>query len=265
MKKYKRIFTFGCSFTLHTWPTWASIINKELDPEEFYNYGNPGAGNQYIYTQVVNANKKHIFNEDDLVLIMWSTYTREDRYKYTSHDMPGWVLRGNMFNSGLEIFSTKFMRNYISYRGLVIRDLTVMTLLDSVLTNSKCDYKMMLSTPVDFFTEGEEDYIDIEPLEPVTNLYSNVLSKMAPIALIESMPNKQWGKGVTCTVNGRIFEDSHPDPVQYLKYLEQIGYTFSESTVQYAIDSTTWLHGEIRDRDEIGRHFCDIGRTYAIQ
>ena len=28
--KYKRFFTFGCSFTCYMWPTWADIISKEM-------------------------------------------------------------------------------------------------------------------------------------------------------------------------------------------------------------------------------------------
>lgn len=267
MKQYKRLFTFGCSFTLHAWPTWANLMNKELAPDEFYNYGNPGAGNQYIYTQLVNANKKYQFNEDDLVMIMWSTYTREDRYKYTGEEYPGWVLRGNMFNPGpgTEIFNAKFIKEYISYRGLVIRDLTAMSLADAVLSNSTCDYKMMLSTPIDILTEGEADYVDIDPLGPVTETYKPVLDKMANAALIETMPGRQWNKGVTVRLKGQLFNDSHPTTVQYLNYLEHIGYSFSNETKQYAVECDEWLSSEIRDRDDIGKHFHDNGRIYAVR
>jgi hypothetical protein len=37
------------------------------------------------------------------------------------------------------------------------------------------------------------------------------------------------------------FEDGHPSTIKYYNYLEKIGFKFSESTKQYALDSTQIL------------------------
>jgi hypothetical protein len=77
-QKYKRFFAFGCSFTNYHWPTWADIIGQDV---EFYeNWGEPGAGNHFIFNSVIEANARHNFNKDDLIMIMWTTKEREDRY-----------------------------------------------------------------------------------------------------------------------------------------------------------------------------------------
>ena len=82
LKKYKRIFAFGCSFTSYLYPTWADIIYKSMNPDvEFYNLGKSGGGNLFISHRIVEANKKYEFTENDLVVVMWSTHARIDFYK----------------------------------------------------------------------------------------------------------------------------------------------------------------------------------------
>ena len=53
-KKPTRIFTFGCSFTDYIWPTWANIIAYDLNIP-FHNYGRGGAGNQFIFNTIMQA------------------------------------------------------------------------------------------------------------------------------------------------------------------------------------------------------------------
>ena len=75
----KRIFAFGCSMTRYRWPTWADIYASDKTTQ-FYNYAHSGAGNQFIANQIVETCKRFNWNDDDLILIMWSSITREDRY-----------------------------------------------------------------------------------------------------------------------------------------------------------------------------------------
>ena len=77
-QKYKRFFAFGCSFTHYPWPTWADIIGQNIPHYE--NWGMGGAGNQFIFNSIIECNRRNKFNEDDLVIVMWTSCSREDRY-----------------------------------------------------------------------------------------------------------------------------------------------------------------------------------------
>lgn len=96
--KYNRIFSFGCSFTNYHWPTWANIIAKHLKLP-LYNYAMQGCGNVAIMHRIIEANLSHAFNDDDLILILWSTWNREDR------------LIGNFWQAGGPVLN----KNNLSY------------------------------------------------------------------------------------------------------------------------------------------------------
>jgi hypothetical protein len=104
---YKRIFTFGCSYTNYGWPTWADIIIKEFEEQGIpgYNFGIPGLGNVGIYHVMLQAHIKYKFTEDDLILVLWSTYNREDRLKDGV-----WRAGGGVFNN--EFYDRKFLKKY---------------------------------------------------------------------------------------------------------------------------------------------------------
>ena len=67
-----RLFTFGCSFTKYIYPTWADFIGTQFDIHQ--NWGKLGAGNFFIYSQLLECNQLNNINKDDTVLIMLSSY-----------------------------------------------------------------------------------------------------------------------------------------------------------------------------------------------
>jgi hypothetical protein len=90
--KYKRFFTFGCSYTSYIWPTWADLISKDMPQAEFYNLGKTGSGNLCISSRVAEANNRFKFTDTDLVMVMFSSYTREDRWVEYE-----WMTKGNVY------------------------------------------------------------------------------------------------------------------------------------------------------------------------
>ena len=77
--EYKRAFCFGCSWTHYNWPTWADILEKDLDiPVQ--NWGIGGLGNVGIFCRMVQCNIINKFTDEDLIIVLWSGWTREDRY-----------------------------------------------------------------------------------------------------------------------------------------------------------------------------------------
>ncbi len=79
LDKIDRIFAFGCSYTKYQWPTWADIIIHDTEIEG-YNYGLSGLGNVGIMHRILEADIRHKFNENDCILISWTSWGREDRF-----------------------------------------------------------------------------------------------------------------------------------------------------------------------------------------
>jgi len=77
----KRVFTFGCSMTNFSWPTWADGLCYHLDKQgwETYNYACSGMGNEHIQHALTMADLRHNLTDDDLICIVWSSWVREDR------------------------------------------------------------------------------------------------------------------------------------------------------------------------------------------
>ena len=119
----KRIFAFGCSFTEYLWPTWADIIGRSFSQQhgyEYYNFGNSGSGNYYILNSLFWADKKYNFSTDDIIMIMWSSWNREDRYILDYNwnpDLRGqWTKEGGILNA---VYHSKyFTEDFFRYWSL---------------------------------------------------------------------------------------------------------------------------------------------------
>lgn len=132
VKKYKRFFSFGCSFTQYIWPTWADLIGREIPYYE--NWGKLGCGNQYIMNSVVECDIKHKFTETDLVIIMWTSTAREDRY------IDGkWI--GTPSNQFHERFGKEWTSKYgFDERPFMIRDYAFIDATQNFLRSKNCDW-----------------------------------------------------------------------------------------------------------------------------
>lgn len=102
--QYKRIITFGCSWTEFLWPTWANVISDILEVPLF-NQGTAGIGNVAILHKMLAWKLHYGFNDTDLVLVNWSSFHREDRIKNGY-----WRSGGNVVTS--RFYNEKFVRNY---------------------------------------------------------------------------------------------------------------------------------------------------------
>jgi hypothetical protein len=91
----KRFFAFGCSYVNYHYPTWADILIEDLKHKNItgYNCGKIGSGNQLISSRIWELYATQNFSEQDLIIISWSSFFREDRY----HTGNGWHTPGNIF------------------------------------------------------------------------------------------------------------------------------------------------------------------------
>jgi hypothetical protein len=244
-KKYKRFFSFGCSLTSYYWPTWADVIAQEIP--ESYNYGQSGGGNLFIASQVVEANTRYKFNEDDLVIVMWSSVAREDRWVKGQ-----WLTPGNIYTQNY--YDQKFIDNFSDCKGYLIRDLAVITMCKGFLDSLKIDYHMLSMAPFMYmqFTSSDQKF---DNGEGVLEFYKETLDSVKPdILTVEcngrwpQHPIKGNGKGQTA--------DYHPDTAAYANYLKKIfpGIKFKSSTLEFIQEHQTYI--------QQAQHLDDLKTTW---
>lgn len=243
--KYKRAFLFGCSFTHYIWPTWADLIAKEIP--ETHIYAQSGAGNFYIYQALIEAIVTHKINRDDLVLVMFSNVTREDRY--TRKD--GWITPGNLFFQ--DTYDSKFMDKFFCERGYLMRDLALVEGIDRTLTTTGADYSLLSMIPLDSLSSDETKMQDVDD---VLSVYQSTLAKVKP-SVFETIYNSKWSNrplrpSYTTHWATGLYVDNHPTPDEHLEYiLKTFPHTkFKDTTIEYANNSTKLLfnlksYGEI--------------------
>src|SRR6056300_1631069 len=93
-----RLFTFGCSYTLYNWPTWADLLGLEYPI--FFNWGYAGLGNRAIAERLAEAHARFNINESDTVIIQWSSPLRHDwmHFGKGGDDLSNWRTHGSIFS-----------------------------------------------------------------------------------------------------------------------------------------------------------------------
>lgn len=223
--KYKRFFAFGCSFTSYMWPTWADVMSKEMPNAEFFNLGKSGSGNLLISLRIAEANARFKFTDTDLVMVMFTTYTREDRWVNSS-----WLTPGNIYNN--QVYSEDWVRKFADERGYLIRDAGLIDMSVKYLENLPCDSYCMLSVP---FREGsnECDTAGTKVPEDIVEIYKETFAKFEPS--MYELELRNW------KVDYTGFNDGHPSTIRYFNYIQKLGFSLSESTKQFALDATEIL------------------------
>lgn len=211
LKSYKRFFAFGCSFTYYDWMTWADIIGNEFD--EYYNYGKPGSGNGYIFSSIVEANIRHTFTKDDLVIVMWSGVDREDRYINGS-----WKAAGCVYHSIDNFYDKSFTQKYSDLRGYLIRDLTHIQAATDVLNNTNYHYLSMMPIrkKITEFSDNQGD-------DDVCDFFKDTLNKIKP-SVFEVIYNENWENRQKVKKKVGLLKeetDLHPTPKLHLEYLQK--------------------------------------------
>lgn len=211
-KKYKRFFAFGCSFTQYFWPTWADIISKEI--KESYNYGCSGAGNFFIFQSLIEAIIKHNINEHDLVMIMFSNVTREDRFTKKR----GWITPGNLYFQNE--YNEHFLEKYLCDHGYLMRDLNLVAGSKFALDNVGCDYKFMSMVP---FDSKQSDNFKMSEIEYLLKFYDDILTTVAP-SVFDTIFNGNWNSRqprpkYDVSWQKEKYSDNHPTPKEHLEYL----------------------------------------------
>lgn len=91
-----RLFTFGCSYTVYAYPTWADYLGVNFS--KYYNYGRAGSSNTYIMNKLVEADNRYNFNSEDLVIVMLTGFGRFSYLNPNPHPDRHWVTNGDMYS-----------------------------------------------------------------------------------------------------------------------------------------------------------------------
>jgi len=246
-KKYKRIFAFGCSFTHYKWPTWADLISLESPDAVYRNYGTAGMGNLAISTRIIEGSKRFNFNSDDLVLVMWSTFCREDRWLRGS-----WFTQGSVYNSS---YPKEFIQDYTDPVGYLIRDHALIYSTTQYLKNLECDAVILKSNSFEY-TEERLDNNTAKILNELSLVYKNEYNEL-PIDLYTfnghtwSNDRQEFFDDYDTNKAPFLRNDSHPHSTTYAKYLDFIGIKLSDSTKQFANEFDEYIKTRPRVTDMI--------------
>ena len=238
-KKYKRFFAFGCSMTLYGWPTWANIIAQEIP--EFHNYGQSGGGNLFISCQITEASLRYRFNDTDLIMIMWSGVSREDRYINNN-----WLTPGNIYTQ--DYYDNKFVHKYADPTGYLLRDLNLITLASTLLENLNVDHYMLNMAPFDHL-QSTSKKMD-QNVKQILDLYKPTLDKLLPDILTFEL-NGTWPQHPIRKEGGQT-ADYHPSPIQYFNYLKKLfpDYCWSNNTIEFVQHEQTKME-KVRNFDDL--------------
>lgn len=233
--KYKRVFCFGCSYTEYLWPTWANILEKDLDIP-VYNWGLCGIGNVGIHARMLQCDLTHKFNEDDLIVVVWSSWTREDRW------IDGyWKHYGNIFNNNF--YDSAWMKKYWDWENDIIKNATAIISANKMFPICLNFSMVPMSNPVDIYIPDDVNPRTFSETNQTAmlDLYYN---QMPEIKNFQDIPNSRF--------NGAT-RDSHPDINSHRDFLlqhlyPQLGISMKSSTM---LDIEGFFHaGEI--------HFADV-------
>lgn len=233
--KPKRIFTFGCSYTGYHWGTWANILGVEFESAQFYNYGQSGAGNMYISNTITQADCLHKFTKNDLVIVMWTNVSREDRFIEENNE---WMLPGNIYSQG--DYSEEFVKRYANEVYFKLRDYSLIKLTESLLQN-KTQFHFLSMCNIAHTVDQWRDVTNKET--KVTDIYKNVLSNILPSVYEVLYDNKIYLKLEQEREDvSPYFRDGHPFPHEYLKFLNlTFDYKFSDRTLKVVEDTSKSL------------------------
>lgn len=237
-KQYKRFFAFGCSMTSYGWPTWADIIGKEIPV--YHNYAQSGGGNLFISCQVAEADSRYKFNDSDLIMIMWSSVAREDRYLNGT-----WLTPGNIYTQNY--YDDKFVKTFSDDLGYLLRDINLITLTKNFLENKKVNFYMLNMSPL---TVAPRNGNEENKYNWIKEIYKDTFDSILPDILTLGC-NGTWPQHPIKKEGGQA-ADYHPSPKQHFGYLTKLfpEYTWSESTL-------LWLDDEQKKMESL-RNFDDM-------
>jgi hypothetical protein len=187
---------------------------------EFYNFGKCASGNTYIANIISQVDQHYNFNSDDLVIVCWTSITREDRW-ITDR----WECHGNIYSPNT-IYDKVVVEKIADIFHFLMRDLSNIKLVDSLLKDKTQYHFLSIKNLLNDKLHTNKNYYKLK------KNYKNIIDKIYP-----SYSEVLWKNDIRIkTYNDKnIFHknyvEGHPSPLEHFKYLCNIfDYNFSDDT-----------------------------------
>lgn len=255
--KYKRVFAFGCSFTQYAWPTWADILSVEMPQAKFRNFGLCGAGNLLMAIRMTEANMRYKFTEEDLVMTMWTTICREDRYKHGR-----WWNTGNIYSAEHD-YPAEWVEKYSDTKGYLIRDMAIITQATAYVKALPCDSIFLQAAPFD----EQQDPRDRQVAE-IFHIYADTVNSLPPTLKMLGLDG-EWKFGHSyynpnhSTDRSDLFGDYHPGPDMYRDYLVKLGMPLTKLSADYVAMARARLN-TVKDSDGLAATFTELEESQSM-
>ncbi len=206
LSDYRRFFAFGCSFTDYHWPTWADIIGGEF-PDQYFNFGNTGSSNDFIFRSIIEANQIHNFQPNDLIIVQWTEFLRDTGWRPdTGLTGCGSILQNHQYTKyTFEHFQKLDPRDFIK------RDLEYIKSAATFLKSCNVEYFMFSMNKV-----NNPDGAYVRPdLQPLIDFYQDIVSELYP-SFEETV---KWADNPGVKTKQYQWLDTHPSPAMQLTHL----------------------------------------------
>lgn len=202
---YNTLYTFGCSFTIYKWPTWADYLHVGGLAKEYSNWALPGGSNDFILHSFTECISRHTITDKDLVCIMWSQPARIADYT----DDTGWDMPGNAY-----LYQPKERAKYLHEDKIALENHSYFKAVATILESIGCDFYFTSMERIDLIYDDVYD----------TKKYFNM--SMAEFLGYKGPNETTWRE----TMDG----DRHPSPYEHAKFAKQM-YILDE----HAVDELT--------------------------
>lgn len=214
-----RFFAFGCSFTRYVWPTWADIIGRSYDAKDYHNFGMIAAGNEFIFHQIMQAKNHYNFGPEDLILICWTNFAREDRYICGQ-----WLASGNIFSQ--KLYPENWVRQWFDLRGALIKTSGWISAAMDSLDLTGCRHQHFSMMPMDLINIDDACYKDMV-YQDIFDIYGVYYQRFLPSMvghLFDSLPLCRNPSAPLVRYAGQDLPhgDNHPTPAQHLRYVDEV-------------------------------------------
>jgi len=232
-----RLFTFGCSFTNYHWPTWADILEPGYD--EYHNWARPGAGNQFIFERLVEADITFGFTPDDTIIVMWSSHNRHDWY-----DWFGWQTKGNVLDNP-EFFDKAYLDRFYDIKASIMHSFNYIHAAQQLLENKHSNWKM---TSMDELVKPvvSEEYMIPKLIKKLTSNEFSTFKEWPELLKYESiltgsnwlsMPLKKYMDNTKYKYTKKQGDtwDFHPTPIIHYNWLVDQGFEVTDEGKDLAV------------------------------
>jgi hypothetical protein len=243
--KHRRLFTFGCSFTMYAWPTYADILGDHF--EVYENWAFPGLGNRAIAERVAECHAKNKFTKDDVVIVQWSTHIRNDYHTFVpmqfdtksflhvwfrKNNQIGWKTQGSIFNPNNRqfVYNDKWVNTFWDEHSYLMYSLNDMSLTQGLLDSTQCtwymtsigDFAKMCTDIPNAHDENISDQDNIYNSKPELEIYKSVLEHPNWLEPIGTYSWKHQNDSYEFDGDNGKWLEVHPSHKQHFNYADQI-------------------------------------------